>query len=300
MLTILPLFVLAILVSCLLIASWPLLLHRRLRPALAGLTGTGCIAGGASLIALLVSGVLPIPCFTNTASAQEDTKPAEATTAPAAAPSSTEGSGAALPTPDSPDPVLEVPPTTEVIIPPGRPSWVDQDPQTNSAGIHTIPVSSGPYKRHIDALRALDEQLGKETSRYIAEHVDSDLAPTLLRIDVSTIRRDLVKSENIYEEKIVSPTTGDMHQIHALIEVDQNFRTGLDEEWRRVRATSRLTQLGLFVGAGLLFIGSVFSYFRLDNATRGYYTGRLQFMTAAAILAVIGGGVFAARWIHWL
>ena len=46
--------------------------------------------------------------------------------------------------------------------------------------------------------------------------------------------------------------------------------------------------------------GSVFSYFRLDNATRGCYTGRLQFLTAAAILAVIGGGVFAARWIHWL
>jgi hypothetical protein len=61
-----------------------------------------------------------------------------------------------------------------------------------------------------------------------------------------------------------------------------------------------LTQLGLFAGAGLLLIGSIFSYFRLDNATRGYYTGRLQFLTAAAILAVIGGGVFAARWIHWL
>jgi hypothetical protein len=61
-----------------------------------------------------------------------------------------------------------------------------------------------------------------------------------------------------------------------------------------------LTQLGLFAGAGLLLIGSIFSYFRLDNATRGYYTGRLQFMTAASILAVIGGGIFAARWIHWL
>lgn len=310
MLTILPIFVLAILVSCLLTASWPLLLHRRLRPAFAGLTGTGCIAGGASLIALLVSGVLPIPCFSTTASAQEEAKPAEAATAPAVAPSSTEGSGAPTPdsrppSPDSPspssaDPVLEVPPTTEVIIPPGRPSWVDQDPQTDSAGVHTIPVSSGPYKRHIDALRALDEQLASETNVYISDYLDSDLAPTLLRFDVSTIRRDLVKPANVYEEKIVSPTTGDMHQIHALIEIDQNFRNRLDGEWRVVRANSRLTQLGLFAGAGLLFIGSVFSYFRLDNATRGYYTGRLQFMTAAAILAVIGGGVFAARWIHWL
>ena len=42
-----------------------------------------------------------------------------------------------------------------------------------------------------------------------------------------------------------------------------------------IRANSRLTQLGLFAGAGLLFLGSVFGYFRLDNATRGYYTGSL-------------------------
>jgi hypothetical protein len=247
-----------------------------------------------------------LPGFTPSASAQD-----EATSKPeAAAPSSTAGSGAVEtpPSPDSPapspspssDPVLEVPPTTEVIIPPGRPSWVDQDPQTNSAGVHTIPVMGGPFQRHTDALRDLDAKLVSETGRYIADHVGSELAPSFLSYDAAAIRRQLVKPENIYEEKIISPTTGDMYQIHALVEIDQSFRDQLDHQWQQVRATSRLTQLGLFAGAGLLLIGSIFSYFRLDNATRGYYTGRLQFMTAAAILAVIGGGVFAARWIHWL
>jgi hypothetical protein len=304
MLTIIPILAFALLAVCILAAAWPLLCHPPLRPVLAGATGTGCIAGGASLIALVMSGMLP--GFTPSASAQD-----EATSKPeAAAPSSTAGSGAAekpqssdspapIPSPSS-DPVLEVPPTTEVIIPPGRPSWVDQDPQTNSSGIHTIPVSSGPYKRHVDALRALDTQLVSETGRYVADHVGSELAPSFLSYDAAAIRRQLVKRENIYEEKIVSPTTGDMYQIHALIEADQSFRDQLDHQWQQVRATSRLTQLSLFAGAGLLLIGSIFSYFRLDNATRGYYTGRLQFMTAAAILAVIGGGVFAARWIHWL
>jgi hypothetical protein len=313
MLTIIPILALTILVASMLVAAWPLLWLPRVRPILAGATGTGCIAGGASLIALVMSGLLP--GFMPSASAQD-----EATAKPeAAAPSSTEGSGAPsadsrLPTPNpgapspeslapsppSSDPVLEVPPTDEVIIPPGRPAWVEQDPQTTSAGVHTIPVSSGPFKRHIDAIRGLDAALMNETSRYIADHIGSDLAPTFLRYDAATIRRDLVKPANIYEEKIVSPTTGDMNQIHALIEIDQSFRAQLDEQWQQVRATSRLTQLGLFAGAGLLLIGSIFSYFRLDNATRGYYTGRLQFLTAAAILAVIGGGVFAARWIHWL
>ena len=306
MLTIIPILALTILVASMLVAAWPLLWLPRVRPILAGATGTGCIAGGASLIALVMSGLLP--GLTPTAAAQGEAAPM----AESAAPSSTEGSGAPTPdsrpptpeslapSPASSDPVLEVPPTDEVIIPPGRPAWVEQDPQTTSAGVHTIPVSSGPFKRHIDAIRGLDAALMDETSRYIADHIGSDLAPTFLRYDAATIRRDLVKPANIYEEKIVSPTTGDMNQIHALIEIDQSFRAQLDEQWQQVRATSRLTQLGLFAGAGLLLIGSIFSYFRLDNATRGYYTGRLQFLTAAAILAVIGGGVFAARWIHWL
>jgi len=67
-----------------------------------------------------------------------------------------------------------------------------------------------------------------------------------------------------------------------------------------VRATSRLAQTGLLSGGVLLLLGSIFGYFRLDNATRGYYTGRLQFMTAAAILAVVGAGAVLAQWIHWL
>jgi hypothetical protein len=299
MLTIFPLFVLSILALCALAAAWPLLAERRLRPSLVGITGTGCIAGGASLMAVLMSGLLP--GITPTAAAQDDATTKSETVAP----SSTEGSGAPTPdsrppTPSPSDPVLEVPPTTEVVIPPGRPSWVEQDPQTNSSGIHTIPVSSYPYKRHIDAVNALNEQLEKELGRYIADHVGSELAPTFIRYEADAIRRELIKSENIYEEKIVSPTTGDMYQIHALVEIDQSFREGLDHQWQRFRATSRLTQLGLFAGAGLLLIGSIFSYFRLDNATRGYYTGRLQFLTAAAILAVIGGGAFVAQWIHWL
>lgn len=303
MLTFIPILALTMLAATMLVAAWPLLCHSRLRPIFAGATGTGCIAAGASLIALVMSGLLPGLALT--AAAQE-----EATTkSEAAAPSSTEGSGAPelpsspeppAPSPSSADPVLETPPTDEVIIPPGRPSWVEQDPQTDSSGTHTIPVTSGPHKRHIDAVRELEQQLVDETDRYIADYLGSRLAPALLSYDAATIRRDLVKPENIYEEKIISPTTGEMHQIHALIQIDQSFRDRLQQAWQGVRANSRLTQMGLFAGVGLFLIASVFSYFRLDNATRGYYTGRLQFLTAAAILAVIGGSVFAARWIHWL
>ena len=74
----------------------------------------------------------------------------------------------------------------------------------------------------------------------------------------------------------------------------------LNGKWEKIRATSRLSQVGLFGGAGLLLLASVFGYFRMDNATRGYYTGRLQFMTAAAILGIVGVGAILSQWIHWL
>jgi hypothetical protein len=44
-------------------------------------------------------------------------------------------------------------------------------------------------------------------------------------------------------------------------------------------------------------LGTLFSYFKIDTATRGYYTGRLQFVTAGAILLLVTTSVWLARWI---
>jgi hypothetical protein len=44
-------------------------------------------------------------------------------------------------------------------------------------------------------------------------------------------------------------------------------------------------------------LGVFFGFFRLDTATRGFYTGRLQFTAAAMILTVVVAGVWLARQI---
>jgi hypothetical protein len=168
-----------------------------------------------------------------------------------------------------------------------------------SGPVHTIPVASDPYARDSDARRALDRAIEAATNEYIAEQLGSDLAPQLLRYDARSIKERFVKPENLYAD-VANYNVGEMHESFALLEFGPEFRNELAARWDGVRSTSRLTQLALFAGAGLLLLSSVFGYFRLDNATRGYYTGRLQFLAAAAILAVIGAGVFAAQWIHWL
>ena len=59
-------------------------------------------------------------------------------------------------------------------------------------------------------------------------------------------------------------------------------------------------QTGLGVGIVILLLSTMFSYFKLDTATRGYYTGRLQFAAAAAILTVIAASVLFANYVPWM
>jgi len=286
-------------------AAWPLIRLQQFRRVLAGVGGSGLMALGATTFGLVASGIIEVPSFSSQASAQE----------PAKAESEDESSVAktALPVVEiahsrdsqvliahSPDPSIQIPPNV-IAIPSGRPEWVRAKPKTSGKGIHTIPVWSEPYKRPSDAQHALDRAIEAATNEYISDYLGSRLAPQLLRYDAHTIKDRFVKHENFYEDEATYPEpVGLMQESFALLEFTPEFRTELEQGWNTVRSTSRLTQLGLFAGAALLLLASVFGYFRLDNATRGYYTGRLQFVTAAAILAVIGAGVFAAQWIHWL
>jgi uncharacterized integral membrane protein len=67
-----------------------------------------------------------------------------------------------------------------------------------------------------------------------------------------------------------------------------------------VATAYRLRGLALGFGAVLCLLSVVFGYFRLDTATRGYYTGRLQFLAATAILIVIVAGALLATRVMWM
>jgi len=286
-----PVVAVVVPVACFVVAAWPLLFTARIRPALLGAGGSGCIGLGAGLVGMLVGGLVQFPGAASAVWADE-----KASEAVAASQQPTQAQAEAVEVLMG-DPQIEAPAAT-VEIPPGRPKWVGAEPNLRGK-IHTVPVSSGPYATDPQAKRALDEALVKATNEYIAEQLDSELAPTLLRYDARTIKERFVKEENRYHD-VARYSVGWMHEHFALIEFGPDFRKELDARWTNVRATSRLAQTGLISGAALALLASVFGYFRLDNATRGYYTGRLQFMTAAAILAVVGAGAVIAQWIHWL
>jgi hypothetical protein len=190
-------------------------------------------------------------------------------------------------------------PLMEVVIPPGRPAWVESAASRNGT-IHQTAVKSEPFVRRAECERELDKKIAAAVNDYITEQTGSQYAPTLIAFDLDTLKRRLVNASHRYEETIVSPSVGEMHQVHALVQFPEDFRDEIARRWLQVRSASRLGQVGLGFAAVLSLIGTVFGFFRADNATRGYYTGRLQFVAGAAVLVVFVVGLYFARAIPWI
>jgi len=307
----------AILLMAFAVAGWPLLIQRRLRPALQFTSGSCCIVAGSTLMGLLTAGLIALPGTASLQAAQEkspdsstsvepagDSKPPENPTAPAAVPPALAPSEIVVDTSDSAPAVkaddikIETLPDGTIQIPAGRPQWVKDSKPNFTGSIHTIPVTSGPYKLSRDAQRGLEETMKRATDEYIADQLNSPLAAKFIPYSLDVIQDRFVKQT--YNETINFGSVGPMEQRHALLQFDDAFREELRHHWVGRIAESRLYQTGLGAGAVLLLLTSVFGYFRLDNATRGYYTGRLQFMTAAAILAIVALGAAAAFRFTWL
>lgn len=193
---------------------------------------------------------------------------------------------------------------------PQRPAWVDRDPvQVGDA--YQVSVSSGPLEKLAECPPALDLQLKKAVAAYIDDYFAAETAGTcrvsdIIGYDLGYIKKNLVKRGSTFEEKL-QMSFGPMYQTHALLEFGPEFRKELEDRrgvlktCARERAIAfRLRGLALGFGAVLCLLAVTFGYLRLDAATRGYYTGRLQFLAATAILIVIVAGAVLASRAMWM
>lgn len=180
-----------------------------------------------------------------------------------------------------------------------RPDWVDQ-PDRDLGETHLISISSGPFKKVRDARRELYKQLKQATDQYINEVVRHPHAAHWVGYSEDEIRHRFVGPDRLFDEKVISPSFGLMHQSHALLEFGPAFHNEVEQAWHQVVARAQLVKVGLGGGAILAMLVMLFGYFNADTATRGFYSGRLKFVTALAILAVIATGFLIARSIPWL
>jgi hypothetical protein len=317
---------------CLGVAAQPFA-ARRLTPGVQSVLGSVCIGVSLLLTMLVGSGLVQLPQALGTGlafaslpdvdkpqvdkpandekpAADRDASPSEAFPQPVkpAEPAKQDNEPAVVPNDESKffappqqtqDEITIETDDDTVIIPPGRPMWVGQAPQLEGS-IHSVAVCSDPYATHQQAVKALERKMEDATEKYITDYLHSKFAANLIHYDVKDIKRQLLTPSNVYHEKI-TVSIGPMHQVHALLEFKPDFREQLDQRWGEMRATYRLAETGLISGGVLLVLATIFGYFRLDNATRGYYTSRLQFMAAAAILAIVASSAMISKWwIYWV
>ncbi len=180
-----------------------------------------------------------------------------------------------------------------------RPPWVER-PATNVGGVHQISVTGGPYSELRVARKELYEKLKAVTDEYINDVLGNEQAARWIQFDPQEIRRNLVASGNFFDEKFVSPSVGVMYQSHALLEFGPPFHDRIEQSWHEVMARTQLVRVAL-IGAGVLgVLVLLFGYLNADTATRGFYSRRLKFVTALAILGLIVAGILFARSIPWL
>ncbi len=179
-----------------------------------------------------------------------------------------------------------------------RPSWVSFQ-KDFTGDVHRVPLTAGPFVRKSECMKALEKQAQEAVADYVNNYLGSPRASLFIRYDLDEINDRLLTEEHIHDE-LIEVSLGPMHQVHALLEFDPEFRAELDQSWREVQAGRRLAQtaLGAFGILGLLIV--VFGYFKLDTATRGYYSTRLQILATLAILALVAAGVLFYGWIPQL
>jgi hypothetical protein len=179
----------------------------------------------------------------------------------------------------------------------GPPPWVDKATFEIDGSVYW-PVASGPYATRDECRRALSEAMKRTVDEYVNEYHGWPEAAKYVDVDLAYIKTHLRRGD-VYQER-VQASFGPMIQQHALLEFGQDFREKIERRWNQVKVTSRLLQVSLAAAAILAGLATIFVYLRLDTATKGYYSGRLQIAAGAVILGLVALGILTARWIPWL
>lgn len=218
--------------------------------------------------------------------------------APSDASSSTNGNEADKTSAPRP---LSVRPETERPYPKidyaARPRWVEAV-SAPVGTVHVVSVSSGPWESPATAMSRLDEELKQAVDKYAVELIEDPKAAQRVSLSAREIRQRLT-AEDIYAE-VIEVEVGRMHQVHARLQFDDNFRDLIRQRWRQAVTFGRLGIFGTGFLVLLTTLAAAFGYFKVDTATRGDYSRRLQLLTGVAILGSVTVGVVLARHFFWL
>ena len=180
-----------------------------------------------------------------------------------------------------------------------RPAWV-QSPPNQEGDVHSLALCAGPFSTPSECEQALKHEVEKAVSGYNQWYIQQLGGSQRLLVWSPNYHIDWSDKGNRYHEVTESKILGKMHNVHMRLDFDEAYRRQLNESWRDTAKAQRLTRVALIFGGVLALLATLNSYLRLDTATEGCYTRRLQCAAVGAILALTGSGVVLLRWIPWM
>jgi len=188
------------------------------------------------------------------------------------------------------------------------PAWVHTPPK-RVGRVYRRTVVSDPFSTDRECQGQLDDRMMGITCQYIDDllgtgrHSDSgDPMPDAqrarrrlarMKITPAYLRRTVCTDE--YHEYVETPVNelagadmGRMRRIHLLMEFGDDVRTDIKDRWREAELVGRLSAVGGGVALLMGCVAIVFGYLKLDTATKGYYTRRLQLVAGLVTIALLG------------
>jgi|GEM_PF-2523455 len=160
------------------------------------------------------------------------------------------------------------------------PGWMNE-PTGLVGDTYYKTIVAGPHATRAGCDEALVTELNTATAQYLESYLGPG-ASQVIHLAPSFVRDKLVRNE--YEETY-DASFGPMKNLHVRLAFDKNVRSQLQRMHHDALSQKRMKEAALGAGGVLLVLGAIFSYLKLDTATRGYYTGRLRVGAAVVILA---------------
>ncbi len=139
-----------------------------------------------------------------------------------------------------------------------KPAWVGA-PAKLDHGVYRTAVESGRFATIPECNRALDRAMASGVQEYVSDYLGPEAAEQVV-LDPAFIRDHICKE--VYQEP-VQASFGPMHQLHALLEFDDQTRAEINRRWQNVLVGGRIVGLGAATLSVLVTLGAAFSYLKL-------------------------------------
>jgi hypothetical protein len=179
----------------------------------------------------------------------------------------------------TPPPVVEVPAPDP--LPPGPVETKRPDPK----GPPWTVVGRGADPQSAD-----ETALEKARDKVIV-HLRSQDPPIEWQPSLGYVRQNLVPKDRPQPTKVEDVILGTVYEQTLKVEVDDKHLRDMVDMDRQERMQERQLLLAKILGGILAVLTAVFGYYKLDEVTKGYYTGWLR-VAAIVLIAAVGATLF--------